>query len=101
MHTDHCHSSQDGLILIVDDDPGISETLRGDEDEGFALMLWTPVRRCLAAVTARYGCILWMVWCRHRRVETLRQLREADRKGGYHLRTWKTSNCSEGDKPAL
>src|SRR5918995_2822917 len=67
-------------ILIVDDEPGIRETLRGVmEDEGFAADAVESGEECLAAVGKRaYGCILLDVWLPGiDGLETLRQLRAA------------------------
>src|SRR5688500_19222121 len=67
-------------ILIVDDEPGIRETLRGVmEDEGFAADAVESGEDCLAAVVTRaYDCILLDVWLPGMDgLETLRQLRAA------------------------
>src|SRR5918995_914967 len=67
-------------ILIVDDEPGIRETLRGVmEDEGFSADAVESGEECLAAVGKRaYGCILLDVWLPGiDGLETLRQLRAA------------------------
>src|ERR671915_220881 len=67
-------------ILIVDDEPGIRETLRGVmEDEGFSADAVETGEECLAAVEKRaYGCILLDVWLPGiDGLETLRQLRAA------------------------
>ena len=51
-------------ILIVDDERGIRETLRGVlEDEGFAVDAVASGEECLQAVERRaYGCVLLDVW---------------------------------------
>jgi two-component system nitrogen regulation response regulator NtrX len=51
-------------ILIVDDERGIRETLRGVlEDEGFAVDAVASGEECLHAVGRRaYGCVLLDVW---------------------------------------
>ncbi len=51
-------------ILIVDDERGIRETLRGVlEDEGFAAEAVASGEECLKAVERRaYGCVLLDVW---------------------------------------
>ena len=51
-------------ILIVDDERGIRETLRGVlEDEGFAVDAVASGEECLEAVERRaYGCLLLDVW---------------------------------------
>src|SRR6266576_1738956 len=67
-------------ILIVDDEPGIRDTLRGVmEDEGFSADAVATGEECLEAVERRaYGCILLDVWLPGiDGLETLRQLREA------------------------
>ena len=67
-------------ILIVDDEPGIRDTLRGVmEDEGFSADAVATGEECLAAVERRaYGCILLDVWLPGiDGLETLRRLREA------------------------
>ena len=70
-------------ILIVDDERGIRETLRGVlEDEGFAVEAVASGEECLKAVERRaYGCVLLDVWLPGLDgLETLRRLRE---KGIY------------------
>jgi len=65
-------------ILIVDDEPGIRDTLRGVmEDEGFSADTVATGEECLEAVERRaYGCILLDVWLPGiDGLETLRQLR--------------------------
>ena len=67
-------------ILIVDDEPGIRDTLRGVmEDEGFSADAVATGEECLEAVERRaYGCILLDVWLPGiDGLETLRQLRAA------------------------
>src|SRR3989441_5034099 len=67
-------------ILIVDDEPGIRDTLRGVmEDEGFSTDAVATGEECLEAVERRaYGCILLDVWLPGiDGLETLRQLRDA------------------------
>src|SRR2546423_4077067 len=67
-------------ILIVDDEPGIRDTLRGVmEDEGFSADAVSTGEECLEAVERRaYGCILLDVWLPGiDGLETLRQLRDA------------------------
>ena len=51
-------------ILIVDDEPGIRDTLRGVlEDEGFAVETAPTGEVCLEmAATHHYGCILLDIW---------------------------------------
>src|SRR6266536_6488545 len=65
-------------ILIVDDESGIRETLRGVmEDEGFAADAVATGEECLKALERRaYGCILLDVWLPGiDGLETLKQLR--------------------------
>jgi len=67
-------------ILIVDDEPGIRETLGAVmTDEGFSVEAVATGEECLAAVERRaYGCILLDVWLPGiDGLETLRQLRAA------------------------
>src|SRR6267143_1674081 len=67
-------------ILIVDDEPGIRDTLRAVmEDEGFSADAVATGEECLQAVERRaYGCILLDVWLPGiDGLETLRQLRDA------------------------
>src|SRR6195256_4974268 len=67
-------------ILIVDDEPGIRDTLRGVmEDEGFSADAVATGEECLAAVERRaYGCILLDVWLPGiNGLETLRQMRDS------------------------
>jgi len=67
-------------ILIVDDEPGIRDALRGVmEDEGFSADSVATGEECLEAVEQRaYGCILLDVWLPGiDGLETLRQLRAA------------------------
>ncbi|HEV2827340.1 MAG TPA: sigma-54 dependent transcriptional regulator [Pyrinomonadaceae bacterium] len=67
-------------ILIVDDEPGIRETLGAVmADEGFSVEAVATGEECLAAVERRaYGCILLDVWLPGiDGLETLRQLRAA------------------------
>src|SRR5918998_2189100 len=67
-------------ILIVDDEPGIRETLRAVlEDEGFLAEAVATGEECLKAIEHRaYGCILLDVWLPGiDGLETLKQLREA------------------------
>jgi two-component system nitrogen regulation response regulator NtrX len=67
-------------ILIVDDERGIRETLRGVmEDEGFAADAVATGEDCLQALERRaYGCILLDVWLPGiDGLETLKQLRAA------------------------
>jgi two-component system nitrogen regulation response regulator NtrX len=51
-------------ILIVDDEPGIRDTLRGVlEDEGFSVATAESGEKCLEmARTHHYGCILLDIW---------------------------------------
>src|SRR6267143_501124 len=65
-------------ILIVDDEPGIRDTLRAVmEDEGFSADAVATGEECLQAVERRaYGCILLDVWLPGiDGLETLQQLR--------------------------
>ena len=65
-------------ILIVDDERGIRETLRGVmEDEGFVAEAVSTGEECLRAVERRpYGCVLLDVWLPGiDGLETLKQLR--------------------------
>src|SRR6267378_6126159 len=65
-------------ILIVDDEPGIRDTLRGVmEDEGFAVEVVATGEECLSALEKRaYSCVLLDVWLPGiDGLETLRQLR--------------------------
>src|SRR5947207_6748004 len=67
-------------ILVVDDERGIRETLRGVmEDEGFVAEAVSTGEECLAAVERRaYGCVLLDVWLPGiDGLETLRLLRAA------------------------
>ena len=67
-------------ILIVDDEHGIRETLRGVlEDEGFIADAVATGEECLSAVERRaYGCVLLDVWLPGiDGLETLARLREA------------------------
>ena len=67
-------------ILIVDDEPGIRDTLRGVmEDEGFAVEAVATGEECLAELEKRaYSCVLLDVWLPGiDGLETLRQLRAA------------------------
>ena len=67
-------------ILIVDDEPGIRETLRGVlEDEGFTAEAVATGEECLKAVEQRaFGCVLLDVWLPGiDGLETLKRLREA------------------------
>src|SRR5687767_5995434 len=67
-------------VLIVDDEPGIRDTLRGVlKDEGFAVDAVATGDACLASVAAKpYACILLDVWLGKGidGLETLRRLRE-------------------------
>src|SRR5688500_16496735 len=67
-------------ILIVDDERGIRETLRGVlEDEGFEVETALSGEECLKAVeTAQYSCILLDIWLGEGidGLETLKKLRE-------------------------
>ncbi len=67
-------------ILIVDDERGIRETLRGVlEDEGFEVETVTSGEDCLKAVEAtHYACILLDIWLGDGidGLETLQKLRE-------------------------
>ena len=66
-------------ILIVDDERGIRETLRGVlEDEGFEVEAVESGEACLKAVeTKNFGCILLDVWLpKIDGLETLKRLRE-------------------------
>ena len=67
-------------ILIVDDEPGIRDTLRGVmEDEGFAVEAVASGEECLAALERRaFSCVLLDVWLPGiDGLETLGQLRAA------------------------
>src|SRR5258706_7555412 len=67
-------------ILIVDDEPGIRETLCAVmKDEGFSAEAVATGEECLEAVERRaYGCILLDVWLPGiDGLETLRLLRAA------------------------
>jgi two-component system nitrogen regulation response regulator NtrX len=67
-------------ILIVDDEPGIRDTLRGVmQDEGFVADAVASGEECLRAIEKRaYGCVLLDVWLPGiDGLETLRQMREA------------------------
>jgi two-component system nitrogen regulation response regulator NtrX len=67
-------------ILIVDDEPGIRDTLRGVmEDEGFAVEAVATGEECLAALEKRaFSCVLLDVWLPGiDGLETLRLLRAA------------------------
>jgi len=67
-------------ILIVDDEPGIRDTLRGVmEDEGFAVEAVASGEECLSALEKRaYSCVLLDVWLPGiDGLETLRRLRAA------------------------
>lgn len=67
-------------ILIVDDEPGIRDTLRGVlEDEGFAVETAATGEICLkAAATQNFACILLDIWLGKGidGPETLKRLRE-------------------------
>lgn len=66
-------------ILIVDDEPGIRETLRGVfEDEGFAVETVASGEDCLKSVEAKiFACVLLDVWLpKIDGLETLKRLRE-------------------------
>ncbi|MDQ3322240.1 MAG: sigma-54 dependent transcriptional regulator [Acidobacteriota bacterium] len=68
-------------ILIVDDERGIRETLRGVlEDEGFAVETVESGEECLRSVeTKNFACILLDVWLTAiDGLETLKQLRERE-----------------------
>ncbi|HKP48329.1 MAG TPA: sigma-54 dependent transcriptional regulator [Pyrinomonadaceae bacterium] len=67
-------------ILIVDDEPGIRDTLRGVMgDEGFAVDAVASGEECLAALEKRaYSCVLLDVWLPGiDGLETLQRLRAA------------------------
>jgi two-component system nitrogen regulation response regulator NtrX len=67
-------------ILIVDDEPGIRDTLRGVmEDEGFAVEAVATGEECLNALEKRaFSCVLLDVWLPGiDGLETLRRLRAA------------------------
>ncbi|MDQ3043134.1 MAG: sigma-54 dependent transcriptional regulator [Acidobacteriota bacterium] len=67
-------------ILIVDDEPGIRETLRGVlEDEGFDVETVESGEACLKAIeTINFNCILLDVWLPEMDgLETLKHLRDA------------------------
>ncbi len=69
------------LILIVDDERGIRETLRAVlEDEGFTAEVVATGEECLKAVERRaYGCVLLDVWLPGiDGLETLARLRERE-----------------------
>lgn len=67
-------------ILIVDDEPGIRETLRGVlEDEGFAVEVAATGEECLKlAASGNYACILLDIWLGKGidGLDTLKKLRE-------------------------
>ncbi len=67
-------------ILIVDDEPGIRETLRGVlEDEGFAVEVAATGEECLKlAAGGSYACILLDIWLGKGidGLDTLKKLRE-------------------------
>ncbi|MDQ3799199.1 MAG: sigma-54 dependent transcriptional regulator [Acidobacteriota bacterium] len=66
-------------VLIVDDERGIRETLRGVlEDEGFEVESVASGEECLKiAATKNFGCILLDVWLPEiDGLETLKQMRE-------------------------
>src|SRR5688572_27113309 len=67
-------------ILIVDDEPGIRDTLRGVlEDEGFPVDAVASGEACLSAVQKKsFACILLDIWLGKGidGLETLKQLRE-------------------------
>ena len=67
-------------VLIVDDEPGIRETLRGVlEDEGFEVEAVATGEDCLAAVHERhFACVLLDIWLGAGidGLETLQKLRE-------------------------
>ncbi len=67
-------------ILIVDDEPGIRDTLRGVlEDEGFAVQTVANGEACLDITKKEhFGCILLDIWLGKGidGLETLKQLRE-------------------------
>ena len=67
-------------ILIVDDEPGIRDTLRGVlEDEGFAVQTAATGEACLELVKAQdFSCILLDIWLGDGidGLETLRRLKE-------------------------
>ena len=66
-------------ILIVDDERGIRETLRGVlEDEGFEVETAASGEACLKSVEMNnFGCILLDVWLPNiDGLETLKKLRE-------------------------
>ena len=69
-------------ILIVDDEPGIRDTLRGVlEDEGFAVETTATGEACLKAAAAQsFACILLDIWLGKGidGLETLKRLREDD-----------------------
>lgn len=68
-------------ILIVDDEPGIRDTLRGVlEDEGFEVKSVASGEACLTAVEKHsFACILLDIWLGKGMdgLETLKRLREA------------------------
>jgi two-component system nitrogen regulation response regulator NtrX len=66
-------------ILIVDDEPGIRDTLRAVmEDEGFVADAVASGEECLGAIESRaYGCVLLDVWLPGiDGLETLKKMRE-------------------------
>lgn len=69
-------------ILIVDDEPGIRETLRGVlEDEGFAVQTAATGEACLKLVQSNnFACILLDIWLGKGidGLETLKRLRDAN-----------------------
>lgn len=68
-------------ILIVDDEPGIRETLRGVlEDEGFSVETAATGESCIKTVASQhFACILLDIWLGKGidGLETLKRLREA------------------------
>lgn len=68
------------IVLIVDDEPGIRETLRGVlEDEGFAVVTAASGEECLELSRARnFACILLDIWLGAGidGLDTLKELRE-------------------------
>src|SRR4030095_9846723 len=67
-------------VLMVDDEPGIRDTLRGVlEDEGFTVKTVASGEACLSAVEKEgFACILLDIWLRKGidGLETLKRLRE-------------------------
>ena len=85
-------------LLIVDDERGIRETLRGVlEDEGFDVETVESGEACLKSVeTNNYSCILLDVWLPEiDGLETLKRLRENGNNAAVVMNfgTRKYRNC--------